>query len=182
MTDEVWLEIEGYPSYKVSNQGRVKNVTNGRVLRLHDDGRGYWQVGLSRGGVKTNFKVHRLVCWAFHGAPRPGQEVAHLDGNRRNARAENLVWASRSENNFHAVGHGTHTGFDKAGEEHPRAKLTQADVATIREMLALGVKQAVIGRRFGVHRSPINDSKRGKKWPSASRPYGLQSTFAGEMQ
>lgn len=61
---EEWRDIEGFPSYKVSSLGRVKNVTNGRVLVLHDDGRGYWQVGLPTGGGKKSLKVHRLVCAA----------------------------------------------------------------------------------------------------------------------
>lgn len=45
-----------------------------------------------------NLKVHQLVCEAFHGAPKDGQEVLHVDENGLNNAASNLRWGTRKEN------------------------------------------------------------------------------------
>ena len=41
--------------------------------------------------------VSRLVCSAFHGEAKEGQECHHLDGNIRNNRPENLIWLYPNE-------------------------------------------------------------------------------------
>ncbi len=44
-------------------------------------------------------RVHRIVCWAFHGEPIGDRNVVdHIDTNRRNNRPENLRWVTRLEN------------------------------------------------------------------------------------
>lgn len=46
-----------------------------------------------------NYKVHRLVCEAFHGpAPEGKNVVIHLDENALNNRPENLKWGTQKEN------------------------------------------------------------------------------------
>lgn len=43
--------------------------------------------------------VHRLVAYAFHGAPPEGKPYAcHKDGDRRNNAAENLYWGDADDN------------------------------------------------------------------------------------
>lgn len=44
------------------------------------------------------YKVHRLVCEAFHGAAKPGQVCMHLDENSRNNKPNNLQWGTQKEN------------------------------------------------------------------------------------
>lgn len=154
---EEWREIVGFPSYRVSNLGRVRNVTTGRVLRPADDGHGYLRVNLGRGNHR---KVHRLVCFAFHGDPAPGQEVAHLDGNRANAAAANLVWASPKENAQHKRGHGTFyiqppREAMPRGEGHPHARLSDAEVAAIRVERINGGSMRQIAARHGVSAAQV---------------------------
>ena len=49
--------------------------------------------------LKKNFKVHRLVCEAFHGPPPfPEAVVMHLDEDPSNNRPSNLRWGTRKEN------------------------------------------------------------------------------------
>lgn len=176
---EEWRQIDEYPSYNVSDLGRVKNITNGLVLRLHDDGHGYWQVGLSRDGVKTSLKVHRLVCRAFHGPPHAGQQVAHLDGNRKNARADNLAWATQSENEGHKVAHGTSIG----GARHPMARLDEATVREIRER-ASNESLSDLAREFSISVSHCFGIAKGKKWRSVpvSSASPHQSLSHGDMK
>lgn len=56
-----------------------------------EDKTGYMFIGQER--------VHRIVCWAFHGEPVGDRNVVdHIDTNRRNNRPENLRWVTRLEN------------------------------------------------------------------------------------
>jgi hypothetical protein len=107
---EQWLPVPGYEGlYEISDQGRVKShhtINRGHILAGSTDRYGYPQVQLSRGGVKLQHKVHRLVCRAFHGEPGSADlHAAHLDGDKTNARATNLCWATRQENEAHKVVH-----------------------------------------------------------------------------
>lgn len=46
-----------------------------------------------------NYKVHRLICEAFHGPPpTPRSVVIHLDEDATNNRPENLRWGTQKEN------------------------------------------------------------------------------------
>jgi hypothetical protein len=46
-----------------------------------------------------NYKVHRLICEAFHGPPPfDGAIVLHLDEDATNNRPENLKWGTMKEN------------------------------------------------------------------------------------
>jgi hypothetical protein len=48
--------------------------------------------------LRKTFKVARLVCEAFHGAPPRGKPCAvHRDDNPANNQPENLAWASSKE-------------------------------------------------------------------------------------
>lgn len=54
--------------------------------------------------------------------------------------------------------------YRRKGQEHPGAKLTDGDVREIRRLVAQGVTQREIGRRYGVSRSTIGLIVRGKTW------------------
>lgn len=46
-----------------------------------------------------NYKVHRLICEAFHGAPPfDGAVCIHIDENSANNRPSNLKWGTQKEN------------------------------------------------------------------------------------
>ena len=95
---EKWKVIEDFPSYEVSDQGRVRNKKTKHV-RAFSNNHGYLQVDLYP-GQKTK-TVHRLVADAFLGK-HPGMQVNHIDGNKSNNHVSNLEWCSSSENNQHA--------------------------------------------------------------------------------
>lgn len=46
-----------------------------------------------------NYKIHRLVCEAFHGpAPEEKPYVIHLDEDALNNRPDNMKWGTQKEN------------------------------------------------------------------------------------
>lgn len=56
-----------------------------------DPNTGYMLIGQER--------VHRIVCWAFHGEPVGDRNVVdHIDTNRCNNRQDNLRWVTKLEN------------------------------------------------------------------------------------
>ena len=46
---------------------------------------------------RKSFLVSRIVCAAFHGAPKSGQQCHHLNGYIYDNRPDNLIWLSRKE-------------------------------------------------------------------------------------
>lgn len=113
----IWKTIPGTDGiYQASSDGRVRSLGHqtikgyrkGVVLKQQiGSGNGYpiVRIRIDGRGQQTR-TVHSLVMLAFVG-PRPeGMEVRHLDGDRRNASADNLVYGTSSENNYDTVAHG----------------------------------------------------------------------------
>ena len=100
---EVWADIEGYPGYKVSNQGRVSSgprpgyERRKTIILKPFINKGYQRVFLSCNGEQRSFAVHRLVLNAFVG-DREDMSALHLDNNPCNNAVENLAWGSHEEN------------------------------------------------------------------------------------
>ena len=96
---EDWKDISGYEGlYVVSNNGRVKNVRSGRVLRGIVNNLGYIMVGLSKSGKVKMVLVHRLVAKAFIENPDNFREVNHRDEDKANNIVDNLEWCDRKYN------------------------------------------------------------------------------------
>lgn len=124
---ERWLPVPGYEGhYEVSDLGRVRALPrrtlhvssrfpNGRwhtlkgglrKLSCIDPGYLYLNLRLPEGG-KALRSVHSLVLEAFVG-PRPeGMVTRHLNGDRTDARLENLTYGTPSENMYDRRAHGT---------------------------------------------------------------------------
>jgi hypothetical protein len=86
---EQWKEVAGFPSYSVSDQGRVYNHNRGVYLKFERTTKGYHKVILLHHGVSKFKYVHDLVAVAYLGM-QDNQEVKHKDGNRMNCKVSNL--------------------------------------------------------------------------------------------
>lgn len=92
--------IPGYGNYSVSDDGIVVNATTGTVKRpTLNKSNGYLYVDLYREGKRAKRPVHRLVAEAFVPNPEGKPTVDHADGDRTNNSADNLRWATFSEQN-----------------------------------------------------------------------------------
>lgn len=91
---EIWKSTP-YLIYEVSNLGRVRNSWSGRILK-HRLNRGYPFVKIR----DKHVRIHQLVIRAFHGPPpTPEHQCDHINRDREDNWADNLRWATPSENN-----------------------------------------------------------------------------------
>jgi hypothetical protein len=94
-------KIKGFEQYVVCTSGHVYRVLpkgKPRKLKPRKDRDGYLQVNLSKNGILTTKKVHRLVAEAFIPNAKKRDTVNHIDGNKKNNRVENLEWLTRRQN------------------------------------------------------------------------------------
>lgn len=98
---ETWKPVAGYEGlYEVSDQGRVKSLRLGRLMKpqLATGQKRRFKLLLVNGSSKKNVFVHTLVLEAFVGARPQGTECRHLNDDATDNSLENLVWGTRSEN------------------------------------------------------------------------------------
>lgn len=163
-----YREIEGFPGYRVGNDGSVwsclshkgVNTANGdhwypsgewRLMKtVLESGHGYRQIWISRNGRRFRRKVHHLVLESFVGPCPEGMECRHLDGVRDNNALTNLKWGTKPQNYNDRRSHGT----ENDGEKNGRARLTEAQVAEIRSRSH--ENQHNLAAEFGVAPPTIN--------------------------
>lgn len=101
--NEIWTQIPGYNNYKISNYGRIVNITNNTLKRTPLDNNGYPHVNLWEKGKNKTFQVHKLEYMAFNLEENINNKVVnHIDGDKTNNNLNNLELITYAENNFHA--------------------------------------------------------------------------------
>ncbi len=165
--------IPGYrDGYAVSDSGEVftRFPDNGAGPLLSDWRKklpflhnGYLVVGLWDSGHRVNRFVHRLVLEAFVGPCPTGHQASHLNGQRSDNHADNLVWSTCKENHARKHLHGTMA----RGSHNGQSKLKEPDVQKIRRRLSEGESQEAIARDFGVSQRAISAIKMGRTWSHA---------------
>lgn len=133
-------------------------MKGGKLLKKIVASTGYQVVNLSSVSIgKKQELVHRLVLLSFVGPCPSGMECAHNNGNRQDARLENLRWSTRKSNHADKHDHGT----AQRGERHGNAKLLDIEVVAMRNM-KLSAKQ--ISDQFGVSKSCAKKIISGESW------------------
>ncbi len=176
-----YRDVQGFPGYKVGNDGSVWSAWNWSILK-NDKGKwagrsyyignkwrrlkhrispyGYLEIEMKKGGCRYYQRIHTLVLLAFVG-PRPvGMEGCHEDGDYTNANLDNLRWDTHKNNGADMVRHGRSCKGTKQG----RVKLSEQDVFAIRLCLASGEQHSVIAKKFGISPSHVSGIKHGRFW------------------
>lgn len=167
---EEWKAIEGFEgAYMISTTGKVLSLPRPgtkhrepalRALSLNHDG--YVKVRLLANGKDVTARVHRLVAEAFIPNPENKETVNHKDGNKENNSVENLEWADRHEQMYHAYNRGLKKPM--AGVRNYNAKLTAEQVEAIRKEYVRQSKEhgtVALGRKYGVNNATIGLVVRG---------------------
>jgi len=150
-----WKPVKDYEGYyEVSNKGDVRRVMSsrgsvaGKIRKTFVGTSGYKCLSLSKENQQQTKMVHRLVAEAFYG---PSElQVNHINGDKLDNRAENLEWATQSENMKHAVATGLFKARDMSGEKNPFSKLTDKERTSIGLMRYMRVPQKKIAEMFGI--------------------------------
>lgn len=156
-------KIAGYDNYFVDIKGNIYSTKRKTPIKMstavRPDGRII--AVLSKHGKQKSYLVSRLVAEAFLPNPDNLPLVAHINGNPRDNRVDNLIWATHSENQLHRVIHGT----SNRGERHGRAKVSAKDVKRI-YLDTSGATQTTLGSIFGITQQLVSHimTKRVWKW------------------
>lgn len=152
---EVWKIIDRQPNYEVSNEGRIRRISTGRVLNPRFQVNGYLRVNFG----KDTQLIHRLVAHAFLKPDPSRPTVNHLNGIKTDNCDTNLVWSTLRENNAHSA-------HKRVAATNPKRamKLTAENVREIREAHASGEISSAIGKRFDISPATVRNIVFGRSW------------------
>lgn len=83
--------------YWISNAGYIYNDTTGELLGDDPDREGYVYVNLLKNKKYVSRLMHILVAYHFCPNGRFKEIVHHIDGNKQNNKASNLIWVTEAE-------------------------------------------------------------------------------------
>lgn len=89
---DIWSDVLG-GRYQVSRTGLVRN-DKGHILKPCNNGNGYLYITVKG----KHYYVHRLVAEAFCEKPDGSSTINHLDYNKANNAASNLMWCTQGDN------------------------------------------------------------------------------------
>lgn len=144
--------------FDVSLDGKVvTRLKTGNVIKQTRLKNGYMKVHTTIDGKVKNFLVHRLVATQYIANPDGKAFVNHKDGNKSNNHVDNLEWSTRNENMAHAAENGLLRPV--MNEDHPGHKLTDEQVATIRDVYVPRSREfgtRALARLYEVNQSVIS--------------------------
>lgn len=159
---EIWKDIEAYPGYQVSNQGRVR-TSEGEILKIYI--RDPYNCVYLRKPYKHIENIHRLVALAFIPNPENKRTVNHIDGDTHNNSIENLEWTTQSENLKHFY---TAPCFAEKSALARKAVIDAHTGHPVSEETRKKLHDANFGKALSLeHRRKLSEAKKGKPGTNA---------------
>lgn len=166
METEIWKAHPECAGIEVSTLGGVRTLdrvtssedrtwfTKGRILKQHDNGKGYLMVNIPVDEKWINKSVHRLVAQTFIKNTDNLPQVNHKDCDRMNNNVSNLEWCTASYNNQYREKYGI-SRAESLGHPVFAINLDTMEVSRFRS-------QGEAGRALGVDYSNITKVIKGK--------------------
>lgn len=140
-------------------------ATGCHVWRRSVAASGYGQLQLT---ASRPILAHRFAWQRVHGRVPKGMCVLHRCATRVCVNVEHLYIGTREEAGAKAA---PSPGPGFAGEYHPRAKLTRAQVVELRGLYATrSLSQRALAKRFGLSQTHVGSIVRGESWKKDQRP------------
>lgn len=91
-----WSELDDFPDYAVNELGEIHNIKTGMPRRTSANQQGIVKISLYQGRELITRSVAVLVAEAFcEGQSHIFNTPIHLNGDRDDCRADNLMWRPR---------------------------------------------------------------------------------------
>ena len=94
------MEVQNYPNYLIYEDGRIFSKISNRFLKATMSTYGYYQVGVSKNGVRKQFLIHRLI--SIHYIPNTNPNnlkfINHKNCNKADNSIDNLEWCTNLYN------------------------------------------------------------------------------------
>lgn len=181
--EEVFVDIEGFPNYMVSNRMRIirkeysiinvfgqKRTYKQKEIQQTLNSNSYKQVGLLNGvyGQPKTQYVHRIIAKAFvpNDDPEHKTDVNHKDGNKWNNNPSNLEWVTKSENDKHAsrMGLKITSGYNRYRVGATARRFSDSEVNQMKEMFEAGFTKKEIAQKFECYDSTVCNILNGKTY------------------
>lgn len=95
-SEEEWVEIEGFPRYMISSEGRIYNRITNRYMSSSINNYGHPKISLLAENGRHTRSVAFLVAKAFLKKMNPlCDRIIYLNGDLTDVRAANLAWRPR---------------------------------------------------------------------------------------
>lgn len=164
--EELWAPAVGLSNLEVSNLGRVRNPTTGRISTPAPERQG--------GYVRVHgASLHRVVLLSFDDPPFADALVRHTPNHdRTDNRLCNLQWGTYADNGKDT----REQGRSLQGEKHPNAVLTAARVEEgLQRYIAEGWTTQQCADFLGIDQGHVASIITGKHWKQVPRPEALKN-------
>ena len=150
--EEIWkpLNYNGIilGRYSVSDQGRIYDNKNQKLLPFHKQRGDYDYVSINDGTDSKNLSVHRAVMMSFEPILNfKDMQVNHkYDNKTYNWYPENLEWATPMDNTRHAIDNGLYNGV---GMNNGKARYSDEEIHQVCKLIDEGLSVPEIADKLG---------------------------------
>lgn len=169
-----WKELDCYADCFINVEGIITYGGKPRKKYIDKDGYELVHLKLNKNGKWVIRRVHRLVAEAFIHNPDKKPQVNHINGIKDDNRVNNLEWVTPKENIIHGYKNSLMNSHKRRGERkntqgenHPKARLTEEEVKSMREKNAKDPKKfnsVKLSKMFGVSAGYVRLVLTRKRW------------------